>query len=64
MTFPMDVLEYYNIMSSYSSLDHDPVFPAHYLPSTNQLDRPPSSPGFKLPTKSVLMNGVLGFMGK
>lgn len=36
MTFPVDILCYYTIMSSYSSLDHGPEFPVHYLQSTQQ----------------------------
>lgn len=36
MTFPVDILCYYTIMSLYSSLDHGPGFPVHYLPSPQQ----------------------------
>lgn len=36
MTFPVDILCYYTIMSTYSSLDHGPGFTVHYLPGTQQ----------------------------
>ena len=65
MTFPVDILCYYSIMSSYSSLDHGPGFPVHYLPSTQQsIKKGPSSHGFKLSARWILWIGMIAFMTK